>query len=96
MESSVCQELCFCSSVSQLRPTLCDPRDCSTQDFHVLHYLLEFAQLMSIEAMLPANHLILCCPLLLLPLIFPSIRVFSNELALCIRWPKLGAYMAML
>ena len=43
---------------------------------------------MSIESMMPSNHLILCCPLLLLPSIFPSIRVFSNESALCIRWPK--------
>ena len=43
---------------------------------------------MSIELVIPSNYLILCCPLLLLPSIFPSIRVFSNELALCIRWPK--------
>ena len=43
---------------------------------------------MSVESMMPSNHLILCCPLLLLPSIFPSIRVFSNELALHIRWPK--------
>ena len=43
---------------------------------------------MSIESVMPSNHLILCCPLLLLPSIFPSIRVFSNELALRIRWPK--------
>ena len=43
---------------------------------------------MSIELVMPSNHLILCHPLLLLPSIFPSIRVFSNELALCIRWPK--------
>ena len=43
---------------------------------------------MSIELMMPSNHLILCHPLLLLPSIFPSIRVFSNESALCIRWPK--------
>ena len=43
---------------------------------------------MSIESVMPSNHLILCCPLLLLPPIFPSIRVFSNELALHIRWPK--------
>ena len=43
---------------------------------------------MSIESVMPSNHLILCCPLLLLPSIFPSIRVFSNESALCIRWPK--------
>ena len=45
-------------------------------------------RLMSIESVMPSNHLILCCPLLLLPSIFPSIRVFSNESVLCIRWPK--------
>ena len=45
-------------------------------------------KLMSIELVMPSNHLILCHPFLLLPSIFPSIRVFSNELALCIRWPK--------
>ena len=45
-------------------------------------------KLMSIESVMPSNHLILCCPLLLPPLIFPSIRVFSNELVLCIRWSK--------
>ena len=45
-------------------------------------------KLLSIESMVPSNHLILCHPLLLLPSIFPSIRVFSNELTLCIRWPK--------
>ena len=45
-------------------------------------------KLMSIESVMPSNHLILCCPLLLLPSIFPSIRVFSNESILCIRWPK--------
>ena len=45
-------------------------------------------KLMSIERVMPSNHLILCCPLLLLPSIFPSIRVFSNKSVLCIRWPK--------
>ena len=45
-------------------------------------------KLMSIESVMPSNHLIFCHPLLLLPSIFPSIRVFSNESALCIRWPK--------
>ena len=45
-------------------------------------------RLISIESVMPSNHLILCRPLLLLPSIFPSIRVFSNESALCIRWPK--------
>ena len=45
-------------------------------------------KLMPIESMMPSNHLILCCPLLFLPSVFPSIRVFSSELALRIRWPK--------
>ena len=62
--------------------------DCTMAGFPVLHYLLEFAQLMSIELVMPSNHLILCRLLLLLPSIFPSISVFSNELALHIRWPK--------
>ena len=47
---------------------------------------------MSIELVTPSNHLILCCPLLLLPLIFPSIRVFANESALRIRWPKYWSF----
>ena len=49
-------------------------------------------KLISIESMMPSNHLILCCPLLLLPSIFPSIRVFSNESALHIRWPKYWSF----
>ena len=49
-------------------------------------------KLMSIESMMPSNHLILCCPLLLLPSIYPSIRVFSNESFLCIRWPKYWSF----
>ena len=49
-------------------------------------------KLMSIESMMPSNHLILCHPLLLFPSIFPSIRVFSNESALCIRWPKYWSF----
>ena len=47
---------------------------------------------MSIESVMPSSHLILCCPLLLLPSIFPSIRVFSNESVLCIRWPKYWSF----
>ena len=47
---------------------------------------------MSIESMMPSNHLILCRPLLLLPSIFPSIRVFSSESALCIKWPKYWSF----
>ena len=49
-------------------------------------------RLMSIESKIPSNYLILCCPLLLLPSIFSSIRVFPNELALCIRWPKYWSF----
>ena len=49
-------------------------------------------KLMSVESVMPSNHLILCRPLLLLPSIFPSIRVFSNESALCIRWPKYWSF----
>ena len=49
---------------------------------------LNLLKLISIELVMPSNHLILCVPLLLLPSIFPSIRVFSNESLLCIRWPK--------
>ena len=49
-------------------------------------------KLMSIELVMPSNHLILCRPLLLLPSIFPSIRVFSNESSLCMRWPKYWSF----
>ena len=49
-------------------------------------------KLMSTELVIPSNHLILCCPLLLLPSIFPSIKVFSNESILCIRWPKYWSF----
>ena len=62
--------------------------DCSMPGFPVHHQLPVFPQTMSIKSVIPSNHLILCCPLLLLPSIFPSIGVFSNESALHIRWPK--------
>ena len=67
---------------------LCNPKDCSTPGFSVLHYLLEFAQTHVHWAEMPSNHLILCRPLLLLSSIFPSIRVISNESALHIRCLK--------
>ena len=57
------------------------------KDRDILHHLPGFAKL-SFELVMPSNHLILCCPLLLLPSILPSVRVFSNESALRIRWPK--------
>ena len=61
--------------------------NCSLSGSSVLHCLLEFAQIMSIESVIISNHVILCHPLLL-PSIFPSIQVFSNETALHIRWPQ--------
>ena len=76
------------SSVSQSCPTLRDSMDCSTKGFLIHHHSKNLLKLMSIESVIPSNHLILCCSLLLLPSIFPSIRVFSNESVLCIRWPK--------
>ena len=66
--------------------------DCSTPGLPAHHQLPTLLKLMSIELVMPSNHLILCCPLLLLPSIFPSIRVFSNELVLCIRWPKYWSF----
>ena len=66
--------------------------NCSMPGLPVQHQLLESTQPMSIESVMPSNHLILCHPLLLLPLIFPSIRVFSNDSALCIRWPKYWSF----
>ena len=68
--------------------TICTPMDCSTLGLPVHHQLLSLLKLMSIESVMPSNHLILCHPLFLSPSIFPSIRVFSNESVLCIRWPK--------
>ena len=58
----------------------------------VHHQLPESTQIQSIELMMPSKHLILCCPLLLLPSIFPSITVFSNESALCMRWPNYWSF----
>ena len=81
-----------CCSVNQSCPTLCSPMDCSMPGFPVLHYLRSLLKLMSIELVMPSNHLILCCPLLLLPLVFPSIRVFSNESALRIGFPKYWSF----
>ena len=64
----------------------------STSGLPVLHYLPSPPKLMSIESLMPSNHLILCHLLLLLPSIFPNIRVFSNESALPIRWPKYWSF----
>ena len=80
------------SSVSQLCLTLCDPMDCSTPSLPVHHHSWFLLKLMSIESVMPPSHLILCHPLLLLPSIFPSITVFSNESVLCISWSKYWSF----
>ena len=79
------------TSVAQSCP-LCDPMDHSTPGLPVHHQLPELLKLMSIESVMLSSHLILCHPLLLLPSIFPSIRVFSYESALHIRWPKYWSF----
>ena len=86
-----CSTLQF-SSVTQSYLTLCDPVDCSTPGLPVHHQLPEFGQLMSIDSVMPSSHVILCYAVLLLPSIFSSIRVFSNESPLCIRWPKYWSF----
>ena len=80
------------SSVTQSCLTLCDPMDCSTQASLSIANSQSIPKLISIKLVMPSNHLILCRPLFLPPSIFPSIRVFSNEAALRIRWPKYWSF----
>ena len=78
-------------SVAQSCLTLCDPMNRSTPGLPV-HHQLSSLRLTSIESVMPSSHLILCCPLLLLPPIPPSIRVFSNETTLHMRWPEYWSF----
>ena len=82
------------SLVAQSCPTLCDRVDCSTPGLPVHHQLLEFIQthVHWVDDAIQPSHPLICHPLFLLPSIFPSIRVFSNESALCIRWPKYWSF----
>ena len=80
------------SSVAQSRPTLCDLMDCRTPASLSITYAWSLFILMYIESVMSSNHLILCRPLLFLPSIFPSIRVFSKESVLHIRWPKYWSF----
>ena len=80
------------SSVTQLCPTLCNPMNCIMPGLAVHHQSWSLLKLMAIESVMPSNHLILCHPLLLPPSILPTIKVFSNESVLCIRWPKYWSY----
>ena len=81
----------ICCSVAQLCLTLCDFTDCSTPGFPVFHQLLELTQthVHRIGDAIQPSHL---CHPLLPPSIFPTIRIFSNEIALCIRWPKYWSF----
>ena len=83
---------CCCCSVAQSCQTLCDPWTAAHQASLSITNSRSLFKLMSIESVMPSNHLILCCPLLRLPSIFPSIRVFSNVLDLCIKWPKYWSF----
>ena len=92
--SFICKNLCLkashlpvqVSSVAQSCLTVCDPMDWSMPGFPVHHQLQ--LRLMSVKSVMPSNHLILCRPLLLLPSISPSIRVFSNEFVLHMKSPN--------
>ena len=86
--SCVCFQLN--SVLSHVR--LCDSMNCSMPGLPVHHQLAESTQPMSIKSVMPSNHLIFCHPLFLLPSIFPSIRFFSNESALHIRWRKYWSF----
>ena len=81
------------SSIAQSCPTLCDPMNHSRfMGSLSINNSWSPPKPMSIESVMPSNHLILCHPLLLLPSIFPSIKVFSNDSALHIRWPKYWSF----
>ena len=80
------------SSVTQSCPTHCDPRNAASQASLPITKSWSLPKLMSIESVMPSNHLILCHPILLLPPIPPSIRVFSNESTLHMRWPKYWSF----
>ena len=79
-----------CCLVAKSCPTLCDPMDFTMPGFLSFTISQTLLKLMSIESVMPSNYLFPCCPLLL-PSVFPSIRVFSNESALHVRWPSFGA-----
>ena len=89
---NLCVMFYCCFSVTQLCLTLCDSLDCSMPCFPILHHLLEMVQthVHWVGDAIQPFHLL--CPFLLLPSIFFSIRVFSNELALCLRWPKYKSF----
>ena len=88
--------LLCCCSITESCPTLCDSMDCSMPGSSVLQYLPEMLKFISIELVILSNHLILSCPLFLLPSIFPNIRAFSSELAFPISGQSIGASASVL
>ena len=84
--------VCVFSSVAPSCPTLCNPMDCSNQVSLSITHLQSLLKLMAIESVRPPNHQTLCHPLLLPSSMFPSIRVFSSESVLHIRWPKYWSF----
>ena len=80
------------SSVAQSCLTLCDPMNRSTPGLPEFTNSRSSLRLTSIESVMPSSHLILCRPLLVLPSVPPSIRIFSNESTLCMRWPKYWSF----
>ena len=92
---SYLEPVCCSMSSSNCCLTVCDPMNCSTPGLSITLSITNsksLLKLMSIELVMPSNHLLLCCPLLLRPPIPPSIRVFSDESTLHIRWPKYWSF----
>ena len=90
--SSIVHASCCSCSVTESCPALCDPWTAARQASLSFTNSLSLLKLMSLESVMPSNHLNLCRPLLLLLSIFPSIRLFSNELAFHIRWAKYWSF----
>ena len=89
----LCEVGCYyCCSFAKLCPTLCDPITAARQASTSFTFSQSLLKLMFIELVMQSNHLILCCPLHLLPSVFPSIRVFSSESALHIKWLKYWSF----
>ena len=84
--------MCIKNVVLHSCQSLCDSMESSVPGFLSITNSWSLLKLISLELMMPSNHLVLCCPLLLPSSISPSIRVFSNESALCIRWPKYWSF----
>ena len=87
-----CRGAVCCCSVTKSCPTLWDPWTAACQSSLSFTISQSLLKLMSFELVMPSKHLILCYSLLLLPSVFPSIRVFSNDSALCTRWPKYWSF----